>query len=140
MISASGLRAMVEARVDFNNSRNMIIVSVILSLGLGLNSMSIVGDALSQYSDNHNLAKMFKMQIGDVEISPLAIATLVGIISNLVMPNKEEEKAQYTYINLQSDENETQDSENASILEDCSVESSESGDLDEVTASSEKET
>jgi uracil permease len=139
MISASGLRAMVEARVDFNNSRNMIIVSIILSLGLGLNSMSIVGDALSQYSDNHNLAKMFKMQIGDVEISPLAIATLVGIILNLVMPNKEEEKAQYTYINLQSDENETKDPENASILEDCSVESSKSSDLEEVTTSSEDE-
>ncbi len=104
MISASGLRAIVDAKVDFNNSRNMIIVSIILSIGLGLNTMSMVGDALAQQGADPNFANKFKIVAGDVEISPLAIATLVGIVLNLIMPNKEEKKAQYTYLNLTSEE------------------------------------
>lgn len=80
MISASGLRALVDGKVDFTNSRNMIIVSVVLSIGLGLGAMSLAGDI----TGNANL----KIMIGKIEISPLALATLAGIILNLVFPEK----------------------------------------------------
>ena len=44
MISASGLRALVDAKVDFSNSKNMIVVSTTLAIGLGLGAMSLAGD------------------------------------------------------------------------------------------------
>ena len=96
MISASGLRALVDAKVDFNNSKNIIIVSVILAIGLGLGSMSLAGDVTGD--------PIYKIMIGDVEVSPLAIATLIGILLNIIIPNKKEEKAQYTYINFTEDD------------------------------------
>lgn len=80
MISASGLRTLVEAKVDFNDSKNTIVVSVVLAVGLGLGSMSLAGDI----TGNANL----KIMAGDVEISPLAIATFLGIILNLIIPNQ----------------------------------------------------
>lgn len=84
MISASGLRALVDGKVDFTNSRNMIIVSVILSIGLGMGAMSLAGDI----TGNSNL----KIMAGNVEISPLALATVVGIILNLIFPENKELK------------------------------------------------
>jgi len=80
MISASGLRALVEGRVNFSNSKNLIVVSVILAIGLGLGAMSLAGDITGDTT--------LKVMIGSVEISPLAIATVVGVILNLVIPNK----------------------------------------------------
>jgi len=80
MISASGLRALVDGKVDFTNSRNMIIVSVVLSIGLGLGAMSLAGDI----TGNNNL----KIMIGKIEISPLALSTLAGILLNLIFPEK----------------------------------------------------
>ncbi len=77
MISASGLRALVDAKVDFSITKNLIIVSVILAIGLGLSAVTLGGT--------------FAVKIGDVEISPLAICTVVGIILNLVIPQVKDE-------------------------------------------------
>lgn len=96
MISASGLRTLVDSKVDFNNTKNLIVVSVTLAIGLGMGSMSLIGDVLA----NNGLdGSMFKVMIGDVEISPLAIATVVAIVLNLIIPNtkeptKEQEEAE----------------------------------------------
>ena len=78
MISAAGLRAMVDGKVDFSDTKNILVVSVILSLGLGLGAMSLAGDVTGNTA--------YKLMIGAVEVSPLAIATLVGIVLNLVIP------------------------------------------------------
>ena len=87
MISASGLRTLVDSKVDFNNTKNLIVVSVTLAIGLGMGSMSLIGDVLG----NNGLdGSMFKVLIGDVEISPLAIATVVAILLNLIIPNTKE--------------------------------------------------
>ncbi len=99
MISASGLRALVDGKVDFTNSRNMIIVSVILSIGLGLGAMSLAGDI----TGNNNL----KIMAGSVEISPLALATVVGVVLNLVFPDKakgEKELASPELVNVTIEE------------------------------------
>lgn len=95
MISASGLRTLVDSKVDFNNTKNLIVVSVTLAIGLGMGAMSLVGDVMNNAELNGNI---YKVMIGDVEISPLAIATVVAILLNLVIPNtkepsKEEEEA-----------------------------------------------
>lgn len=66
MIAANGLKTMVEAKVDFSDSRNMIVCSIILVLGIG---MSIQGITLD---------------IGIVSFSALAVATFVGIALNAI--------------------------------------------------------
>ena len=87
MISASGLRTLVDSKVDFNNTKNLIVVSVTLAIGLGMGSMSLIGDVLGNIGLD---GSMFKVLIGDVEISPLAIATVVAILLNLIIPNTKE--------------------------------------------------
>jgi xanthine/uracil permease len=66
-----------------NNTKNMIIVSVIMSLGLGLAALSLVGDITQ---DN-----IYKIVVGTVEISPLAICALVGVTLNLVLPDRQKD-------------------------------------------------
>lgn len=97
MISASGLRAMVEGKVDFGNTKNLMVVSITLAIGLGLGAMSLAGDVTGNAA--------FKIKAGDVEISPLAIATVLAIVLNLIIPdskprNEEELEGK---INLTSD-------------------------------------
>lgn len=95
MISASGLRSLVEGKVDFSVSKNVIVVSVTLAIGLGLGAMSLAGDITG---DN-----ALKIMIGQVEVSPLALATLVAIILNLVIPEtKDEPEVEDYYVNLAS--------------------------------------
>lgn len=66
MIAANGLKTMVEAKVDFGDSKNMIISSVILVIGIGMNAAG------------HTL------KIGILNFSALAVATLIGILLNAV--------------------------------------------------------
>jgi uracil permease len=85
MISASGLKTLISGRVNMNNTKNMIIVSVIMSLGLGLAALSLVGDITGD--------EIYKVIIGTVEISSLAICALVGVVLNLVLPDRQKEIA-----------------------------------------------
>ena len=85
MISAAGLRALVDGKVDFSDTKNILVVSVILSVGLGLGAMSLAGDVTGDTA--------YKLMIGAVEISPLAVATLLGIILNLVIPADKKDEA-----------------------------------------------
>ncbi len=64
MIAAVGIRTLVESETDLKKSRNLIIASVVLVLGLG-------GAVI---------------EIGEMEFSGMALAALVGIILNLVLP------------------------------------------------------
>ena len=94
MISASGLRALVDAKVDFSDSKNMIVVSTTLAIGLGLGAMSLAGDITGESG--------LKIMIGMVELSPLAIATVVAIVLNLIIPNNKEDKSEDSIITLTS--------------------------------------
>jgi len=85
MISASGLKTLISSRINMNNTKNMIVVSVILSLGLGLAALSLVGDITGN--------NIYKIVIGSVEISPLAVSALAGVILNLVLPDRQKEIA-----------------------------------------------
>ena len=71
MISAVGVRNVVENRVNFSNSRNVIVAALILVLAIGIN-----------YS-------VGSIKIGIVSLSGLAVASIVGIIVNAILPGKD---------------------------------------------------
>ena len=73
MISAIGVRNVVENRVDFSKSRNLIIGAVILVCGLGFG-----GSGLPLFG-------------GKVTLTSLAIAAIVGILLNAILPGKDYE-------------------------------------------------
>ncbi len=98
MIAANGLRALVDGKVDFGNTKNMIVVSITLSVGLGLGAMSLAGtvlSAMSGYLINGNALKVgFATGSGGfVEISPLAISTITAIVLNLIIKDHKTEEA-----------------------------------------------
>ena len=76
MISAVGVRNIVETQVDFTKSRNVIIAALILVLSIGI---------------NYSAAGAIAFQIGDLTLrfSGLAVGALVGIILNAVLPGKD---------------------------------------------------
>ena len=72
MISAIGVRNVVENRVDFTNSRNLIIAAVILVCGLGFTGgLTFVVGGVS------------------ITLTSLAIAAIAGIILNAVLPGND---------------------------------------------------
>ena len=75
MISAVGVRNVVENRVDFTKSRNVIIAALILVLAIGIT-----------YSEAGSVHIA-----GDVSFSGLATAAIVGIVLNAVLPGKDYE-------------------------------------------------
>ena len=76
MISAVGVRNIVENQVDFSKSRNVIIAALIMSLALGIN-FSNAG------------AIIFNIREVTIRLSGLAVASLVGIALNAVLPGND---------------------------------------------------
>ncbi|MBQ2172105.1 MAG: uracil-xanthine permease [Bacteroidales bacterium] len=74
MISAVGVRNIVENRVDFTRSRNVIVMALILVLAIGI-----------KYGANDAVS------LGFTTLSGLAVAALVGVILNAVLPGKDYE-------------------------------------------------
>ncbi len=72
MISAIGVRNIVEAKVDFSKARNTIIAAVILVVALGLSS-----------------GISFTVKGTSVTITALACASIAGIVLNLIFPEKD---------------------------------------------------
>ncbi len=73
MISAIGVRNVVENQVDFTKSRNLIIAAVILVCALGLGSVSFGIGSLT------------------ITLSALACASIAGIVLNAVLPGNDYE-------------------------------------------------
>ncbi len=73
MISSVGVRNIVENRVDFTLSRNVIIAALILVLAIGI-----------RFSDIG--AIIFSVGSVTISLSGLAVASAVGIILNAVLP------------------------------------------------------
>ncbi|MBE5908254.1 MAG: uracil-xanthine permease [Lachnospiraceae bacterium] len=72
MISAIGVRNVVENKVDFTRSRNLIIAAVILVSGLGFSDglTFIVGET-------------------HITLTSIAIAAILGILLNAILPGKD---------------------------------------------------
>lgn len=77
MISAVGIRNMVDSQVDFAKSRNVIVAALILVCALGI-SLSAVGSI------------SFSILGLKISLSGLAVAALVGIVLNALFPDKDE--------------------------------------------------
>ena len=71
MISAVGVRNLVENKVDFTNNRNVLIAALILVLAIGIN----FGPG--------------SISFGKISLSGLAVAALVGIILNAILPGND---------------------------------------------------
>ena len=69
MISAVGIRNLVEAKSDLVSSRNVIVVATILVLAIGI-----------KYGANDQIL------IGDVQLSGLAVSAIVGVFMNAILP------------------------------------------------------
>ena len=91
MISAVGVRNMVENHTDFQKSRNVIVAAVILGLALGINFSGLLGANITTAGNNATGAISFV--IGDMKIglSGLAVASIVGIVLNAILPGKRDE-------------------------------------------------
>ena len=78
MISAVGVRNVVENRVDFTKSRNVLIAAMIMGLAIGV---------------SNSAAGAISFNVGSVTISlsGLAVAALAGIVMNAVLPGKDYE-------------------------------------------------
>ncbi len=66
VIASSGLKILIDNNIDFNQKRNLLIASVILVIGIG----------------------GLTFQAGTVAVSGMALATLFGIIMNVVLPQQ----------------------------------------------------
>lgn len=67
MIAAVGIRTLINAKPDLNKTRNLIIISVILSIG--------VGGAVFSW--------------GRFSIASIGLAGIVGVLLNLILPGRE---------------------------------------------------
>ncbi|MCQ2239701.1 MAG: NCS2 family nucleobase:cation symporter [Bacteroidaceae bacterium] len=71
MISSVGVRNLVESHVDLSSSRNVFVAALILVLAIGV-----------KYGAGDSVA------IGSIHLSGLAIAAIVGIVLNGILPDK----------------------------------------------------
>lgn len=68
MIASVGVRILINARLDFSHSRNLLISALILVFGIGVNA--------------------FPIGNGGIMISGLAVAAVIGVILNKVLPTE----------------------------------------------------
>lgn len=71
MISAVGVRNLIEDGVDFNSSRNVFVAALILVIAIGV-----------KYGADDNVS------VGPIHFSGLALSALVGVTLNAIMPSK----------------------------------------------------
>jgi uracil permease len=72
IIASSGLRMLIDNKVDFNIKRNLIIAAVITVIG--------IGGAF--------------IKIDNFQIPAMAMAAIIGVVLNLVLPHDEQEKTE----------------------------------------------
>jgi uracil permease len=68
IIASSGLRMLVDSKVDFGNNRNLVIASVILVIG--------IGGAFIKISESF-------------QIQGMALAAIFGVMLNLILPGRQ---------------------------------------------------
>ncbi|MBN2841348.1 MAG: uracil permease [Coriobacteriia bacterium] len=70
LIASSGLRMLVESGIDYGHSRNLILSSVVLVVGVGMEATGTT------------------IPLGDYVLPGMATATFLGIILNLILPKE----------------------------------------------------
>ncbi|MBE6038321.1 MAG: uracil-xanthine permease [Anaerofustis stercorihominis] len=80
MISSVGIRTMIDAKLDFTKTRNLIIVALILVFGIGITISTYSGGSVAGISVNifgHTM-----------NFSALFVATVVGVLANIIIPEE----------------------------------------------------
>ena len=72
-IAVNGVKLLIQEEVNFNNNKNIVVAATMLVLGLGGATLSIVQGDLS------------------VSISGMALAAIVGVVLNLLIPEREDD-------------------------------------------------
>ncbi len=72
LIASSGMRLLVQSGVDYGHSRNLILTSVVLVIGVGMETGG------------------FTIPLGNYTIPGMTLATVVGIVLNLILPKESE--------------------------------------------------
>jgi len=72
LIASSGLRLLVDSGIDYGHSRNLILTSVVLVVGIGMETGG------------------FTIPLGNYTIPGMALATVLGIVLNLILPQESE--------------------------------------------------
>ena len=70
IIACMGLKVLVDNKVDVSQQRNLMVLAIIIIIGIGFDTGGV------------------EFQAGDVGISALAVATVIGIVINLILPQK----------------------------------------------------
>lgn len=82
MIAAVGVRTMIEGKVDFSKSRNLLIFGIITVVGIGITIATYIPGLLS----------VGGVPLGSTfSLSGLFIAVILGVILNAVLPDKEKD-------------------------------------------------
>ncbi|MCH4184621.1 MAG: NCS2 family nucleobase:cation symporter [Eggerthellaceae bacterium] len=68
LIASNGLRMLVAGQVDFSKARNLMLVSAILVIGVGMECVGV------------------KIPLGDYSLPGMATAAVIGIVLNLILP------------------------------------------------------
>ena len=76
MISAVGVRNVVENQVDFTKSRNVLIAALIMGLAVGVKYAGAIVIPIGSFN---------------ISLSGLAVAAIVGIVMNAILPGKDYE-------------------------------------------------
>ncbi len=74
LIASNGLRMLVTNEVDFDDNRNLMIASVVIILGVGMETSGI------------------SIPIGSYTLPGMATSTLVGILLNLILPRSDKDE------------------------------------------------
>ncbi|CAH2713330.1 Uracil permease [Neobacillus rhizosphaerae] len=69
IIASSGLRMLVDSKIDFDEKRNLVIASVILIVGIG--------------------GAILKLPFKDIQVQGMALAAILGVVLNLILPGRQ---------------------------------------------------
>ncbi len=70
LIASNGLRMLISNRVDFSKARNLMIVSAVLVVGVGMETAGI------------------KIPVGVYELPGMATSAIIGVVLNLCLPKE----------------------------------------------------
>lgn len=96
-IAVNGLKVLIQNQIDFGKSKNVVVASTMLVLGLGGAAISIVSGDLS------------------VTISGMSLAAIIGILLNLLLPNEKDDNIEKKIQNESKKSSNIEDKEKTTV-------------------------
>lgn len=92
MIASVGIKTLITNKINFDNTRNQVIASVILVIGIGGAVLPMhIPDSVVQWFAEQGI------QMGNIkaEFSGIGLASIVGVLLNLILPNRKEAQSSH---------------------------------------------